>query len=122
MKKIKITWKAFGDKPDSDRFISSVEFLQADVVTQLLTDQQICEQIYAATNTYSGPVWDVIEPLLKDFRTHTSLSVGDEIEIGGKAYICADFGFIKAEDAEIKFLPDDYGVGAVFAVYEKVKA
>jgi hypothetical protein len=53
---------------------------------------------------------------LSAFRTHTAISVGDEIEINGQVYICADFGFEKIEDVEIKKFGD-----AVFSV-EKVSA
>lgn len=98
--KVKITWKAFGDKPEQGRFISSVE-----VETQFpetVTDEQICEIVYADTNLYQGYIWQLIHPLLSETRTHTSISVGDEIEINGQVYICADFGFKKIEDVQIK--------------------
>ena len=58
----------------------------------------------------------IIEPLLSETRTHTSISVGDEIEIDGQVYICADFGFEKIEDVEIKYYGD-----AVFRVVKKDK-
>ena len=74
------------------------------------------EVVYHNTNTYSGNLWQIIEPKLSAFRTHTSISVGDEIEIDGQVYICADFGFEKIEDVEIKKFGD-----AVFSV-EKVSA
>lgn len=101
MSKVKITWKAFGDKPEINRFISSVEFktdfkiAQADV-------NQFLNVVYRVTNTYSGNLWDIIQPLLSETRTHTALSIGDEIEIDGQVYIVADFGFEKIEDVEIK--------------------
>ncbi len=47
--------------------------------------------------------------------------IGDEIEIDGQTYVCADIGWVKVEDADIKFLPSEYGLGAVFSVREKVK-
>ncbi len=97
MSKIKITWKAFGDKPEIGRFISSVEIQLPEVVSKTVTDEHICEQIYKQTNLYQGPVWDIIQPLLSATRTHTSLSVGDEVEIDGVGYVCADFGFEKVE-------------------------
>jgi hypothetical protein len=49
-------------------------------------------------------------------RTHTSISVGDEIVIDGREYICADFGFIKKEDAEIREIR-----GSIYSVVEKEK-
>jgi hypothetical protein len=38
-------------------------------------------------------LWETIESKLSPNRTHTSLSVGDEIEIDGRAYVCKDLGF-----------------------------
>jgi len=117
MSKVKITWKAFGDKPEIGRFISSVEFELAEVVTKTVTDQHICEQIYKQTNLYQGPLWETIQPKLSATRTHTSISIGDEIEIDGQVYICADFGFEKIEDVEIKRFSD----GSIFRVVKKDK-
>ena len=116
MSKVKVTWKAFGDKPEIGRFISSVEIELPEVVTNTVTDQHICEQIYKQTNLYQGPLWEKIQPLLSKTRTHQAISVGDEIEIDGQVYICADFGFEKIEDVTIK-----YHENAVFRVYKKDK-
>ena len=115
MSKIKITWKAYGDKPEIGRFISSIEFETEFKITENDVTQFL-EVVYRTTNTYSGNLWQIIEPLLSETRTHTSVSVGDEIEIDGQVYICADFGFEKIEDVEIKKFGD-----AVFSV-EKVSA
>jgi hypothetical protein len=101
---VKITWKAFGDKPERGRFVSSVE-----VVTEFpetVSHKEICEVIYADTNLYQGYIWQLIHPLLSETRTHTSLSVGDEVEIDGQVYIVADFGFKKIEDAQIEKIGD----------------
>ena len=117
MSKVKITWKAFGDKPEIGRFISSVEIELPEVVSKTVTDEHICEQIYKQTNLYQGPVWDIIQPLLSEKRTHTSLSVGDEVEIDGVAYICADLGFIKVSEAEIRNFPD----GTIWSVLKKAE-
>ena len=117
MSKVKITWKAFGDRPEIERFISSVEFELPAIVSKTVSNEHICEQIYKQTNTYGGPVWEIIQPLLSATRTHTSLSVGDEVEIDGQVYICADFGFEKIEDVEIKYHGD-----SVFRVSKKVSA
>lgn len=116
-KKIKITWKAFGDKPARGRFISSVEFelgsFSGGDINEI-ADVNICEWIYKDTNTYSGLIWNKIEKQLSETRTHTSISVGDEIEINGQVYICADFGFEKIEDVEIKKIED-----TIFSVSKK---
>lgn len=128
--KVKITWKAFGNKVEQGRFVSSVHFDLYDITE---STESILNSIYKATNLQSELadfgakpfeiyLWNVIEPRLAKDRTHTSLSVGDEIEIDGQVYVCADFGWVKVEDAEIKFLPDEYGIGAVFSVTEKVNS
>jgi hypothetical protein len=114
--KIEIKWCAFGDKPAIWRFTSKVEIEIPEVVGQYQNDKQICEQIFKQTNTYQGPIWDVIQPKMSETRTHTAISVGDEIVIDGREYICADFGFIKKEDAEIKEIR-----GSIYSVQEKEK-
>jgi hypothetical protein len=116
-KQIKIKWCAFGDKPEIWRFVSSVEFELGSAVGQNINeiaDKNICEWIYKDTNTYSGLIWNQIEKKLSATRTHTSISVGDEIEINGQVYICADFGFEKIEDVEIKKIEN-----TIFSVSKK---
>lgn len=107
--KIKITWKAFGDKPEIWRFVSSVEFDFNGFAGQeagTIAHENIMNAIYQDTNCYSGLFWNKIEPMLSPTRTHTALSIGDEIEIDGTAYVVADFGFVKKEEAEIKMHGD----------------
>jgi hypothetical protein len=105
MTKIKITWKAFGDKPERGRFISSVEL---ELPKQVSDDFRICEAIYEVTNLQGEladfgksatliALWETIESKLSPTRTHTSLSVGDEVEIDGRAYVCKDLGFQRVE-------------------------
>jgi hypothetical protein len=115
MSQVKITWKAFGDKPEIGRFISSVEF-ETEFKIDESNVNKFLEVVYHNTNTYSGNLWQIIEPKLSATRTHTSISVGDEIEIDGQVYICADFGFEKIEDVEIKYFGD-----SVFRVSKKEK-
>ena len=114
MSKVKVTWKAFGDKPKIGRSISSVEFETEFKIAEADVDQFL-NVVYRTTNTYSGNLWQIIEPLLSKTRTHTSISIGDEIEIDGQVYICADFGFEKIEDVEIKKFGE-----SVFSVSRKV--
>jgi len=131
--KVKVTWKAFGNRIEQGRFVSSVEFDILDYKIPADKYPLLLNAIYKATNLQSELadfggtafevyLWKVIEARLASDRTHTSLSIGDEIEIEGQTYVCADFGWVKAEDAEIKYLPGEYGIGAVFSVTEKVKA
>jgi len=128
--KVKITWKAFGNKVEQGRFVSSVEF---DIYDTNPSHEVLLNAIYKATNLKSELadfganafeiyLWNVIEARLAEDRTHTSLSIGDEIEIDGQVYVCSDFGWVKVEDAEIKCLPGEYGIGAVFSVTEKVNS
>lgn len=118
MSQVKITWKAFGDKPEQGRFISSVEFETEFDITDENRDQFL-NVVYQQTNFYSGNLWNLIEPKLSATRTHTSLSIGDEVEIDGIGYVVADFGFIKIEDADIQVIDHD-GRKIVFSVKEKV--
>ena len=122
MSKVKITWKAFGDQPERGRFISSVE---VELAKQVSDDFRICEAIYKVTNLQGElaefgaslteiNLWKTIESKLSPTKTHISLSVGDEVEIDGQVYICADFGFEKIEDVTIKYHGD-----SVFRVYKK---
>jgi hypothetical protein len=117
MTKVKITWKSFGDNPDAGLFVSSVEFdYDFGFEEGEYKDLSICEYLFANTNLYKGGAWDIIQPLLSDTRTHTSLSIGDEVEIDGVTYICANMGFLKIEDAVIKRFDD----GSIFTV-DKVR-
>lgn len=125
--KIKIIWKAFGDKPDIGRFVTSASFELHDVG---ISNSALLNKIYKATNlqgdladfgadALTQYLWKVIEAKLVETRTHTSLSIGDEVDIDGQTYICADIGWVKPEEAEIKYLPAEYGNGAVFSVSKK---
>jgi hypothetical protein len=116
MSQVKITWKAFGDKPEIGRFISSVEFETEFKIDESNVDKFL-GVVYQQTNLYGGNLWKIIEPKLSATRTHTSLSIGDEIEVDGQVYICADFGFEKIEDVEIKRFSDD----SIFRVVKKDK-
>ena len=95
MSKVTITLKAFGDDLESGRVVSSVSF--GSVV--ILPDDHItfCEKVFADLNLYTGWVWDIVEPLLSPNRTHTALSVGDEIEIDDKVYRCENVGFSEVQ-------------------------
>jgi len=115
MSKVKVTWKAFGEKPERGRYITSVEFETEFAITNENRDQ-FFGVVYQQTNTYQGNLWNIIEPKLSPVRTHTAISIGDEIEVDGQVYICADFGFEKIEDVEIKYHGD-----SVFRVYKKEK-
>ena len=114
---IKITWKAFGDKPQQNKFVTSVEIETEFPAT--LSHNEILNVVYADTNLYQGYIWGKIEGKLSPIRTHTSLSIGDEVVIDGIGYVVGDFGFIKIEDADIEIIEIE-GRKIVFSVKEKV--
>jgi hypothetical protein len=88
-----IYWKAFPEDKDAGRFHSSVTLLFGDMDTSEENHDAICEAIFMATNMYTGRLWEQIEPQLASYRTHTALSVGDEIRIGVKLYRVEPMGF-----------------------------
>ena len=81
MTHVKITWKAFGSSQSAEIEIDSMD--------------NLLESLFAQTNAYRGALWNLIEAVLPEDRTHTALSVGDEVEIDGVAYRCADIGWEK---------------------------
>jgi hypothetical protein len=113
MAEIKITWKAFGDRPESNRFISSAT-IYLDGFWNVLSNELIMDCIYEATNLKdelaefgANPqkiqLWEQIKGVLPHDRTHTSLSIGDEIQINrslesvkhqdGPTYRVSEVGF-----------------------------
>ena len=92
-----IYWKAFGEDADAGRYFSSVTLNLGDIDASDENHDAICEAIFHATNTYSGRLWEQIEPVLASYRTHTALSVGDEIRVGTKLYRCEPIGFSEIE-------------------------
>lgn len=97
-KHIKVTWKAFGESRIHNEYITSVEF-DLDTQDEAL---HICERVFADTNRYNGSLWDIIEPLLWETRTHTALSVGDEVEVDGQAFRCASVGWVPLCEALVQ--------------------
>jgi hypothetical protein len=98
MNNVTITWKAFG-KPTF-----------AVIMVNGRSELQICEDIFEATNTRSGRIWDAIQCDIPADRTHTAISIGDEIDIDGTVYRCAAIGW----DVVAKHKIDD------FAKFEKI--
>lgn len=101
MTTIKLTYKAFGNIPERNKEITSVEF---NVETGATLDLDLMDLIYEATNlqdelyafgakSVTYLIWEIIKPLLSPNRTHSSLSVGDEIQIGARVYQITDDGF-----------------------------
>ena len=112
MTTIKLTYKAFGNIPERNKEITSVEF---DVETGMTPDLDLMNLIYEATNlqdelysfgakSVTYLVWELIKPLLSPNRTHTSLSVGDEIQIQYRTYAITHDGFELLSIAGVKEL------------------
>ena len=91
MSEIKISWKAF--EPRGERQHTSVSFSHEIKNPHGIMDKVLLELIFESTNLYQGMFWDIIEPKLSPLRTHTALSVGDEIEIDGRVYRCENIGW-----------------------------
>jgi hypothetical protein len=54
---------------------------------------ETCNKVFEDTNKYQGALWNVLEPLLPQDRTHTALSVGDTVTINGIVFTCAPMGW-----------------------------
>jgi hypothetical protein len=94
---IKITYKAFSNEKNN-RPVTSLSFVlpsEYETYATRITNVGLCDVIYDVTNQQitTNALWQVIEPLLPANRTHTSLSVGDEVTINNNTYLCADFGW-----------------------------
>ena len=96
MKKVTITWKAFGNS-------TSVSF-DITPARDFFSDAEICSMVFADTNKYEGVVWETIKDRLPEDRTHTALSVGDEVTIDDVVYRCEPMGWsvVSAEFIELE--------------------
>lgn len=88
-RRITVVWRAF-TRPGETNTRRTIT-IESD-----LDDLQLCEEIFAATNLYQGPIWDALQPLPED-RTHTAISVNgdraDFVSIDGITYEVALMGF-----------------------------
>ena len=96
---ITISYKAFSN-PERNRVSTSLSFVLPENFTHFFSGKEdsakkFCDFVYYTTNTQddNNELWKLIAPLLPVNRTHTSLSVGDEVKINSKTYRCADFGW-----------------------------
>jgi hypothetical protein len=67
-------------------------------------------------------LWNVIEARLASDRTRHIAFSWRRNRNRRQLYVCADLGWVKAENADIKYLSDEYGLGAVYSVQEKVNS
>lgn len=94
MTEIRITYKAFARHiADDDRHDGVTTLVVEWEGADELSDAQVCEAVFAQTNLYRGSLWDLIEPKLSDRRTHTAVSVGDEVTVRGITYRCEPVGW-----------------------------
>lgn len=90
-----ITYKAFAEfiTPE-DEGVSPVTFIRVDWLEGAgLSDDHVLERVFHDTNTYSGSLWDQIKDRLPERRTHTAVSVGDEVQVNGRDYVCKPVGW-----------------------------
>lgn len=79
---VTITWKAFAaTAAEKGRIVSSVSFVLPHDYSNEEHTLWLLNSLYSDTNRYQGVLWNTIEPLLDPRRTHTALSVGDEIQL-----------------------------------------
>lgn len=97
--KMTIVWSMWHDQPD---LAAEMRINGRDPVAEVtidvpqadgFMDRTVLEELFEATNLYAGPLWDVIEPVLPERRSHTALSVGDYVVIDGRSYRCDRFGW-----------------------------
>lgn len=95
--RITIHWSAFDEYADQFRpgTRPGVTKTFDTTVTRRNDDKEMLELLFEATNLYTGPLWDAMQPLPED-RSHTALSVGDVVELDGTPYRCATFGWSEA--------------------------
>ena len=97
---ITITYKAFSN---NERPITSAT-IEIPTEINVWNANGWCDFIYEIThlqdeiydftrNSTKLLLWNLLKPLLPANRTHTSLSVGDEITINNNTYRCADVGW-----------------------------
>jgi hypothetical protein len=108
MATIAITYKAFQHNVREGR--EGVTTARFDFPLPTFKDTWILDMIYEATNLqdelvefggtpYGVLVWNEIKKVLPINRTHTSLSVGDEIQIDDRLYSIENVGFKLMADA-----------------------
>jgi hypothetical protein len=96
--KITITWKAFSNNTFATKQgITSATIELNGMFVDENRETQLCDLIFHETNLYEGSLWNRLEPVLPANRTHTALSVGDEIAITNgdttRTYRCAYVGW-----------------------------
>ena len=99
---LEITWRAFTEEGPATHIQARLDAGKKTTSVAITvehdgTDLALCEEVFRQTNMYDGDIWDRIQPLMSDNRTHTALSVGDYVRVGDNVYKCADMGFVLVE-------------------------
>jgi hypothetical protein len=99
---LEITWRAFTEEGPATHIQARLDAGKETTSVAITvehdgTDLALCEEVFRQTNMYDGDIWDRIQPLMSDNRTHTALSVGDYVRVGDNVYKCADMGFVLVE-------------------------
>lgn len=121
MVEVTIHWCAFAKTKGVSQLTTQLEKARG------LSDLMIVEMLFEQTNLYRGDVWNRIHESLPANRSHTALSVGDEIEIRRTyrdeygewdmrhLYRCEDFGWsIKRSTLDPKVLIEENLNGPLF--------
>lgn len=105
MTTITVTWKAFKDSVSTFEKVTSATIetnrIQGDGIA-------IAEAVFRDTNMYQGVLWDLLEPVLPENRTHTALSVGDEVTVDGHTYQCASIGWVQLTMDKVNFVNNQF--------------
>lgn len=98
--KVRVSWKAFSDPRRAE---AGLKVFPVEVVEVMMPefnnwkDSDILNKVYQDTNLYNGIFWDILEEVLPKNRSHTALSIDDEVGIirgdGMRVYRCADTGW-----------------------------
>jgi hypothetical protein len=89
---VTVTWKAFGEPTSATIWFRNDDYPPA-------TPLGVCAMLFSQTNLYKGHLWDLLETVLPENRTHTALSVGDEVTVDGVTHRCQPVGWLEVVTA-----------------------
>lgn len=84
-----------GGTPSAEDIAKTYTLVYDHEVPVALTDDAICEQLFSLFNQK-----DMIGQDVARKAGHTSMSIGDIVDLDGKYYICRSFGFDRYEDED----------------------
>lgn len=97
---VRVSWKAFSDPRRAEANLKVFPVTSAAVQIpefNNLKDSEILNKVYQDTNLYNGEFWNYLEDVLPKDRSHTALSIGDEVTISrsnqSRVYRCAETGW-----------------------------